>query len=579
MLRKALGWTLIAAMLQLAIVPNMFGAAAANVETEDCYKRAHEERMPRPTGYIGANGTFETYDYSHLPDPQDLIFVCINHTFLPTDVPVEVENGSSLIPMRALVEALGGDVMWEEATNTVTVELDGNVLKLIVNDPVAMVNGNAVSMTVPARKMQGRVYIPLRFVSDQLGRSVLWQPQNRIIKVYGYPEISGQFVHMQANNSTDDYNYGNFFSTSRRYLLEQNGDVHVLEQYGGELHIKIFSSSFVKQGERKLPNELPLFGGAHAGEDGNFYVVYAQTNLEESNTLPVYRIVKYDKDWNKLDHADIQDVHVTKPLNASNLTMDSHNGKLVVYTGRERYLADDGLNHQSNIPIHIRMEDMAVLYKGGQWPRNHVSHSFATYVRMDGDRIVYADHGDAYPRSIVLQVEESERMTKEIDLIKFPGEIGDNYTGAHLGGLEVAENHYLVVGSHMAPEYLYRPGGSKNVFLASVPKGAENTSDVQITYLTNHSASSDVSVTETHLVKVNDNRFVVLWRESGGGHHVYYTVIDGTGKAAGEPKKLDGIPSPGHLTPLVLGDTLVWYHYDPYYSKEDGVEFYTLVLE
>jgi len=533
-------------------------AMGYKTDSDDCYERAHDGRRARPSGSLGGI----VYDYSLLPDPQDMIFVCVGNRFLETDVPVLTENGSTLIPMRALLEAVGAEVEWNGAARTVTAKLNQTVVRMTVDNPKAVVNGAEVAMPVPVRSIQGRVYIPLRFVSEQLGLPVIWQPNNRIVKVFGHPGLEVEWIPSSVAVDTDDFAYGNFFSIATRFLLRQNGEIHWLEKWGDQLFIRIFDESFRKKGEAVLRPELPLFGGAHAGDDGNFYLVFGQSNAEESDTKPVYRIVKYDQRWNRIAHVDVSDVFVTIPFHASNLSMASKDGVLVVYSARERYLTPDGKHHQSNIPIHIRMDDMTVLYKGGEFPRNHVSHSFANYVKFDGDRIVYLDHGDAYPRSIHLQVEEAERIIRKIDILTFPGEIGDNYTGATVGGLEVSESHYLAVGTYHG-----------RLFLAAVPKHAGTDENVDFAYLTGPSESS---VGETHLVKLSDDRFVILWSDSSSSHNVSYAVVDGSGKMIGKPKKLDGVASPGNMDPLVLDGKIIWYYREIVYNQEDLAEFYKL---
>ncbi|WP_313133877.1 hypothetical protein [Anaerocolumna sp.] len=46
---------------------------------------------------------------------------------------------------------------------------------------------------------------------------------------------------------------------------------------------------------------------------------------------------------------------------------------------------------------------MKQLYVGASFPYNHVSHSFAQFVKMDGNNLIYVDYGDAYPRTVVMQ--------------------------------------------------------------------------------------------------------------------------------------------------------------------------------
>jgi len=582
-MKKRIIYSIVCALLITLVLPiHPFAQANSNVrkvtyeeylnmgrdtENEDCYERAHDSRRARPSGTAGGL----IFDYSLLPDPQEMIFVCINNKFLVTDVPVIAENGSTLLPMRALFEAIGASVTWNGSTNTVTAKLGQSVIEITVGKLTAKVNGTEVTMPVAARASQGRVYIPLRFVSEQLGLTVIWEPNNRIVKVINYPELTVKVVPTQVKANTEDYNYGNYFSIARRFLLKHNGEVHWLQQSGDQIYVQIFDESLKSKGEVTLQRELQQLGGAHVGDDGNFYLIFGQDNIEESDTKTIYRIVKYDQHWNKISQADVKDVHVTKTFHASNLTMDSKDGILVIYSARERYKSDDGINHQSNIPIHVRMDDMTILYSGGAWPRNHVSHSFANYVKMDEGRIVYLDHGDGYPRSIVLQVEESERIKAEINIISFPGRIGDNYTGAQVGGLEVAKDHYLVVGT-----YNQFSGTAAQLFLAMVPKLAVTDDEVDLVYLT---GPSDTSVRETHLVKLDDDRFVLVWSDVGSRHNVSYVIVDAHGKMIGQPKRYEGITSPGHLDPIVLDGKLVWYYQEGIYSKEETALFYMLDIE
>lgn len=134
------------------------------------------------------------------------------------------------------------------------------------------------------------------------------------------------------------------------------------------------------------------------------------------------------------------------------------NDTLIVHTDRERYMYSDGLNHQSNITFIINTNTMSQIYVGELFPYNHVSHSFNQYVKLDGRNLMYVDHGDAYPRSIVHQTHynfaptgwsdnyRNRPTTNELDLIRIKGAIGDNFTGTKVNGFEIGSNYNIVSG-------------------------------------------------------------------------------------------------------------------------------------
>ncbi|UVI31029.1 copper amine oxidase N-terminal domain-containing protein [Paenibacillus spongiae] len=503
------------------------------------------------------------------------IKVYVDGKQLPFDVPPVSDNGRTLVPMRAVFEALNAKVDWNEKTGTITGKLNDTTVTLQLDNPVAQINGKRITMDVPAQIIKGRALVPLRFVTESFNNTIAWNPSTQSVEIYTDQAISLLYTSAPDEKSTDDYWYSNWAHPAERYMYADNDRVHILHYNEGKLTVSDYDPSTYRYlGKTDIPMVLPLFGGFHASEDGYYYIVYGQTNEEESSAKSVFSIVKYDKAWKKIGQADIRDVYVTVPFDASNLTMDNHDGLLAVHTARERYLSDDGLHHQSNISFLIQTSDMNVLAKGGQWPSNHVSHSFASYVRFDGSRIVYADHGDAYPRSIVLQTEDAGEITNEIDIIKFPGRIGDNYTGGHLTGLEITESNYLVVGSSVSLTQSYGTSSAKNLFVSVVPKTATDSQAVTTKWITEYAPSSKSAVKESHISKISKDKYVLLWKVEAEGVEegmLFYAIIDGEGSYLKAPAELKGVPSPGNMAPLVQGDTLTWYELK---GKHTGV--YTL---
>ncbi|MCQ6561489.1 copper amine oxidase N-terminal domain-containing protein [Paenibacillus mendelii] len=494
---------------------------------------------------------------------------------LKFDVPPISDNGRTLVPMRAVFEALNAKVTWNDATGTITGKLNDTTVTVQLDNPIAQINNANITMDVPARIIQGRALVPLRFVSESFNNTIAWNSSTRSIEIYSSQALSVLYTTAVDNKDTSDYWYGNWSSPAERYMYADNDRIHILHFNEGKLAVSDYDKTTYRHlGKTNIPMELPLFGGFHASLDGYYYVVYGQTNMEESNTKSVFAIVKYDQAWKKIGQADIKDVHVTVPFDASNLNMDSQDGKLIVHTARERYLSDDGLHHQSNISFLIQTSDMSILAKGGQWPANHVSHSFAGYVGFDGSRIVYADHGDAYPRSIVLQTEDAGEITSEIDILTFPGRIGDNYTGAHLTGLEVTESNYLVVGSSVSLTQSYGTSSAKNLFISAVPKTATDSKAVKTAWITDYAPSSKSMVRESHISKISKDKYALLWKVETEGVEegtLFYAIVSGDGSFLKAPVALKGVPSPGNMAPLVQGDTLTWYALE---GKQMGI--YTL---
>jgi len=90
-------------------------------------------------------------------------------------------SGRTLVPLRAIIEGLGGTIKWFAETRSVEVLLNGRDLKLQIGNRTAVVDSEAVTMDVPAVIMNGRTVLPVRFVAEHLGAQVDWEQLTRKI--------------------------------------------------------------------------------------------------------------------------------------------------------------------------------------------------------------------------------------------------------------------------------------------------------------------------------------------------------------------------------------------------------------
>lgn len=109
--------------------------------------------------------------------------VTVNNNLVKFDTPAYIKNGVTLVPLRAIAEELGGEVSWDEETQTVTITKGDTVVKITSNSTTAVVNGETVEISLPATETCGRTYVPLRFLSEALGLNAEWDSENEIIDI------------------------------------------------------------------------------------------------------------------------------------------------------------------------------------------------------------------------------------------------------------------------------------------------------------------------------------------------------------------------------------------------------------
>lgn len=117
----------------------------------------------------------------------------VNDIITPMDAGPIIKDGRTLLPIRYVAAPLGANVDWNGGEQKVTVSLNGKVMYLWINQGQATVNGvqkpidplnsNVSPIIVPP----GRTMLPLRFIAENLGCQVDWDPVSREVKVT-YPK-------------------------------------------------------------------------------------------------------------------------------------------------------------------------------------------------------------------------------------------------------------------------------------------------------------------------------------------------------------------------------------------------------
>ena len=94
-----------------------------------------------------------------------------------------MEKGRTLVPLRAIFEALGVSPRWDEKTGTVVATRNGETLELTIGKSSALVGGKRVDMDVPGKLENGRTLVPTRFIAQSLGATVRWEESTSTVVV------------------------------------------------------------------------------------------------------------------------------------------------------------------------------------------------------------------------------------------------------------------------------------------------------------------------------------------------------------------------------------------------------------
>lgn len=96
--------------------------------------------------------------------------------------PVIVE-GRTLLPVRAIIEAMEGTVAWDGTERKVTVACNGRTVELWIGSLNTRVNGESKLTDVAPQIINDRTMLPLRFISENLGLDVEWNAETRSVTV------------------------------------------------------------------------------------------------------------------------------------------------------------------------------------------------------------------------------------------------------------------------------------------------------------------------------------------------------------------------------------------------------------
>ncbi len=142
------------------------------------------------------------------------------------DVPPRSEHGRTLVPMRSIFEALGAKVEWIGEESKVVATKDDVIIALILGSNVMYKNQESITLDVPAKAIDGRTLVPARAVSEALDATVEWDPDTYTVTITSpKPYVPGEYNYTELSPKdmeTFRQHYHGLYSLYAEEVLYEN---------------------------------------------------------------------------------------------------------------------------------------------------------------------------------------------------------------------------------------------------------------------------------------------------------------------------------------------------------------------
>jgi hypothetical protein len=232
--------------------------------------------------------------------------------------------------------------------------------------------------------------------------------------------------------------------------------------------------------------------------------------------------------------------------------MEISGNMLAVYFARQMFQSlNDGLNHQASYGFVVNKDTLERVDSGAATnshlgSNNHVpyvSHSFNQFILPVENGFLFADHGDAYPRSFVFSKFQAGGATKRLEAFRFKeGQQHYNYTFAQLGGLAQTSDGYIFAGTYEKNSIADgNHNDSRNLFVLTFDNELNSISNPL--WITNYTNKETHNAINPKIAALDTGRCLLMWEliGSGGYETTYMAIIDKTGRLLAAAREMPGI--------------------------------------
>ena len=137
-----------------------------------------------------------------------------------------IKNNRTLVPLRFVVEALGGEVNWDGENRLVSVNSNGKNIELKIDSPIIKIDGKDIKIDQAAIIKGDRTYVPIRFIAENLDMVVNYINESREIEISSFEnkdtEKKFEIKKDESSKNTENNNSKNLRTNSNNKINSKN---------------------------------------------------------------------------------------------------------------------------------------------------------------------------------------------------------------------------------------------------------------------------------------------------------------------------------------------------------------------
>ena len=288
-----------------------------------------------------------------------------------------LQNNRTLLPVRAIVEEMGGTVLWDGASQEVTLSLGANEIRLVIDSTTAYLNDTAQTLDVAPTVLNDRTMLPIRFIAESFKFSVDWNETEQMITI---TKTGNTDVNIEA---TDDFvliNGGTFQMGSPENEPERDADERLHEVSVDSFYLA--KTELTQQEYQAVTGSNPseFQGAGNPVENVTWYdaIRFCNTKSEAEGLSPCYTISGTTVTWDK-----------------------SANGYRLPTEAEWEYAARANTDTPFSFGSYVNDEDAncynAYGYNNnasGQWVNGYLEHTVSTDSYLANGNGLYNMHGN-----------------------------------------------------------------------------------------------------------------------------------------------------------------------------------------